>query len=348
MKRNFKKVSFLTANSQQPTANSQQPTASLLKYFCLQIVIFFLLTVPVKAFSSNVSDYVFPSQTRYIEYSITGYPPSTNLSEVSAAYCASQQASHPTVTYNCPSEIGPPILFFENYYYRILYADYSSTSPYFSVKHARMTGIYFTPIPICDNPTYPRAIDFDGDKKIDICIKQTTCPDTSLSILQDTSGLKPEASDKVGNPISCSSGQKVQMETVYSSKGNDPLSYKTYYSSPAYNEITGSLESSFDSTVGIQRGDNQFRKIELIYNKNDGQVYRITYRNCFSHIFYGKDPTLGGAIFFQSNIQNSGYLRVNSNGTFEQTTAKGVIYNFNSNGQLTSRVLANGTMRTYT
>ena len=166
---------------------------------------------------------------------------------------------------------------------------------------------------------------------IQICVKQKTCP-----VNQPDFGLK-------GNPVSCETGEKLQSELIYQGGGADPLEYKTHYSSPKFYADSSEIEQPFATAQGRQRSDNLRRKISLIYDVNDVRVYEVKFRNGFNHIFYGN----ASETLLQSNLNISGTLTINSNGTMSQKTDRETVYNFNSSGDITSRVTRQGLTRTY-
>jgi RHS repeat-associated protein len=170
-------------------------------------------------------------------------------------------------------------------------------------------------------------VDFVGDGDIDICVNQKSCP------------VKVQ-----GNPIDCENGQKTQTDVVYQGAGSDPLTYKISYSSEEYIADGNTFANRFDTHLGAQRGDNQFRKIELVYQNEEGRVYLITYKNGFSHIFYGGHTNTT----FESNLVESGPLTLASaTGLFTQRKPNGDEYQFLANGMLDKKTDKSGRVRTY-
>jgi len=207
------------------------------------------------------------------------------------------------------------------------------------------TGLTVIACPI----TYPTAIDNDGDGVIDKCFKAKSCPVKTQSAAVESGSAQvplanPDNLNQVGNPIQCSTGQKTQIDTIYQGTGSDPLSYTTHYESPKYEETNGALDQWFNSLQGSQRGDNQSRKLETLYNQADGKVFQTTFKNGFSHLFYG----VNSASQLKGASLKSGNLTLEADGSYTQTMPNGTVYSFNSDGLLVTKNLANGKTRTYT
>ncbi|WP_444994538.1 RHS repeat-associated core domain-containing protein [Aliikangiella sp. IMCC44359] len=185
--------------------------------------------------------------------------------------------------------------------------------------------------------THPIVIDLNRDGKIDRCTRQKQCK-------------APNQANKVpgqeGNPIQCASGEKTQSELIYQGNGSDPLNYTTHYASPTYEKATNSLGQYVESHQGRQRGDNQLRQLKVIHNGSEGKIFRLVYKNGFSHLFYGSDN--GGSVSFQSTSESNGVLTRLADGSFEQTSPSGRVDKYNTNGQLTARIYPNGNERHYT
>ena len=164
---------------------------------------------------------------------------------------------------------------------------------------------------------------------IEVCVKNT-CP-----MNQPNNGF-------VGNPISCSTGEKVQVDSIYEGTGADALKYSTYYSSQEYDIESGSLIGQFASLHGQQRNDNMLNRIEQIYNTNGIKIYQVTRRG-IHHTYSGNDT----ATNLKGSVPTSGNLKINNDGTFTQILPNGTTYDFNVAGLLTNRTLSNGKTRTY-
>jgi len=201
--------------------------------------------------------------------------------------------------------------------------------------------------------SHTNFLDSNDDGTNDRCAPQS-CGNNGLS--QSSAG-RPETAgsgfsigdfvsgllDLVGNPVSCSTGQKIQSDSVYTGTGADPLNYTTYYSSPKFGEVATPPNGNSWSHFGNRRSDNQARKLETIYQANGGKIFRVNYKNGTSHLFSGADSNTT----FKGNRNRSGNLTAEADGSYTQTMPGGTTYSFNADGLLTIKTLANGKTRTY-
>ena len=219
----------------------------------------------------------------------------------------------------------------------------------FSVEN---TGFFQTG-KICANPNYPEGFNLGGSELV-TCAPQS-CPNstaTSTPVETDSSvNAQPNWGDLVmaavrfvANPISCSSGQKVESDVVYTSTGPDALTYTTYYSSPQYANGQPTPTDIWNIYNGFGRGNNHFKRIDNIYSDNGKVIYRINSRNKAGHYFYGNasDSNL------TAKNDKSGSLSIASDGAYVHTKSNGMVYTYNASGQLVTRVTASGLTRQYT
>ncbi|HFB65733.1 MAG TPA: hypothetical protein ENJ60_09360 [Aeromonadales bacterium] len=187
---------------------------------------------------------------------------------------------------------------------------------------------YITVLEVLNCPSsHPNPIDFNFDGKADICLKPPVnfCP----SIQTD------------GNPINCSTGQKIQSKLIYSGSGSDPLSYISYYSSPIINPDDQTLEGLFSYSQGAQRNDNHVMTISTEYNKNGGTVVRLSWGANKSRIYYGRNNApLKDMLNKYGEITGGGDY-------YTYKTNTGQIYQF-AFGKLTEKNLKSGFKHTYT
>ncbi|MCW9001011.1 MAG: hypothetical protein OQK04_20030, partial [Kangiellaceae bacterium] len=197
---------------------------------------------------------------------------------------------------------------------------------------------------------YSVGMDENNDGVYDVCVPDPCSGDeeasattannsSSQSSLWDTlvSGLQ----DLVGNPISCSSGRKIQSDVIYTSSGSDPLSYVTHYESPVYENGSPNPTDIWNVYNGFGRTDSHFKKLDTIYANNDYKIYRINSKNKAGHYFSGVDGNL------KAKYKKSGSLIVEADGSYTHSLPSGVKYSYNPNGQLVTKISATGFVRKY-
>jgi hypothetical protein len=131
-------------------------------------------------------------------------------------------------------------------------------------------------------------VDADDDGIAEICYKEVIAP----CQIEDDERQK-DAKDKVGDPISCSSGQSIQKDTIYVDKGADSLSFALNYITPVHDD-----DVSDNPTCPAIRS-NYSQSISKVFDQNDLIVYQVNYgspKYCnendvasnFSYIFFSE------------------------------------------------------------
>ena len=212
---------------------------------------------------------------------------------------------------------------------------------------------FFQNVKVCPNSNYSEGFNLGGSELV-TCAPQS-CPnstatstpvetDSSVNAQPNWGALVLAAVRFVANPISCSSGQKVESDVIYSSSGPDALTYTTYYSSPQYANGQPTPTDIWNIYNGFGRGNNHFKRIDNIYSDNGKVIYRINSRNKAGHYFYGNasDSNL------TAKNDKSGSLSIASDGAYVHTKPNGMVYTYNASGQLVTRLTASGLTRQYT
>ncbi|MCW9016506.1 MAG: hypothetical protein OQJ89_06060, partial [Kangiellaceae bacterium] len=204
---------------------------------------------------------------------------------------------------------------------------------------------------MCSDPNFSTSV-LGGA----VCVPNQCGADSSNHSPAATDSAAREGSSLIGdlitgvvrffaNPISCSTGQKVESDVVYAGSGADPLSYVSYYASPKAPTTTSSPtpQQIWNEHNGFGRIGNHFKKLETIYAENGDQVLRINANNKAAHYFYKSQSDTE----YTATQSKSGTLVVNPDGSYTQTRPNGNVYNYNADGLLVSRNLASGLTRKY-
>ena len=184
----------------------------------------------------------------------------------------------------------------------------------------------------CTEAPYLIKADIDRDGTDDSCIPPPQC--------ESSRNLE-------GNPVNCSSGEKIQTLSIYSGSGHDPLSYSISYSSPVY-DIDLDQKIPFETHLGKQRNDNHYKKLDTLLTAGEGRIVKYRYGSS-SRIYASVVSTakLTGAGNSKDEREKNGYLLINSDTSYTYKTKLGGTNEFDTSGNIISTVSANGLSRTY-
>lgn len=196
----------------------------------------------------------------------------------------------------------------------------------------------------CSDPEFPIAVDGNADQIADICYKEVQSTEDKCAAPKDAKIA--DARNYQGDPISCSSGQSIQNDLIYSDEGPDSLSYTLKYLSQIQDD-----DLTIEPCSAMTSNFNQ--SIAKVFDQNGVVVYEVTYglsSNCnpddigssFSYIYYSVN---GGA--FATNAINGGSLSVNTDGSMTEVSKKGKVIQYDANGLVKSNTLK-GNSKTYT
>ena len=180
----------------------------------------------------------------------------------------------------------------------------------------------------CTQQPFLIKADIDQDTIPDVCLEPPKCESEN-----------PED----GNPVNCSTGQKIQRDLIYAGVGPDALQFSTSYSSPIYKEED--LLGKFNSDLGTQRNNNYSKTLKTIYTKGSGRIVKLSWGGGYYRIYATTNGTSKLYAPGTTNSDRYGHI-LNSNSSY--VTKSGKTIQFDSNGNITSEVDAKGWTKSYT